>query len=88
MIQGTGNVRAGQWSRSVCINENMYRGSMLPQIEWARANNIGILVMNPNVGESMSSHALAVWKQYVRDSNFGQVHIIAHSAGGSCLREI
>ena len=33
LIQGTGEVRAGIWARSVCINENLEKGSMLPFIE-------------------------------------------------------
>ena len=30
LIQGTGAVRAGIWTRGVCINENLDLGSMLP----------------------------------------------------------
>ena len=30
LIQGTGPVRAGIWARSVCVNESIYMGSMLP----------------------------------------------------------
>jgi len=30
LIQGTGQVRAGIWARSVCINDNFLLGSMLP----------------------------------------------------------
>jgi hypothetical protein len=30
LIQGTGQVRAGVWARSVCINESFEKGSMLP----------------------------------------------------------
>jgi hypothetical protein len=37
LIQGTGEVRAGIWARSVCINENLEKGSMLPFIEKCKA---------------------------------------------------
>lgn len=33
LIQGTGAVRAGVWARSVCINESLKNGSMLPLID-------------------------------------------------------
>lgn len=36
----------------------------------------------------MVKHAINVWKKYVHNSGFGKIHIIAHSAGGSCLRAI
>ena len=42
LIQGTGAVRAGIWARSVCINENIELGSMLPQLDWAINFNISM----------------------------------------------
>jgi len=48
LIQGTGAVRAGIWARSVCINENLEKGSMLPFIDLCRKLDIPVLVMNPN----------------------------------------
>ena len=35
LIQGTGAVRAGIWARSVCINESLETGSMLPFLKIA-----------------------------------------------------
>ena len=35
LIQGTGSVRAGVWARSVCLNENLEKGSMLHMIDAA-----------------------------------------------------
>ena len=49
LIQGTGAVRAGIWARSVCINESLELGSMLPFIDACRDLNIPVLVMNPNL---------------------------------------
>ena len=48
LIQGTGNVRAGIWARSVCINDDFENGTMLPQIKWAFQKNFPVIVMNPN----------------------------------------
>ena len=36
------------WARSVCINESLLTGSMIPQIEDAKKNGMDVLVMNPN----------------------------------------
>ena len=49
LIQGTGSVRAGVWARSVCLNENLELGSMLPLIDAAQKQNMPVLVMNPNL---------------------------------------
>ena len=85
LIQGTGAVRAGLWARSVCINDGMKLGSMLPQIEWARQKGHDVLVMNPNVGQSMSDHCVRVWREFVEPAGFNKVMVIAHSAGGCCV---
>lgn len=50
LIQGTGAVRSGIWTRSVCINDDMMRGSMLPQVEWAVMKGYAVFVMDPNAG--------------------------------------
>ena len=100
LIQGTGAVRAGIWARSVCINENLELGSMLPFMDICRDLNIPVLVMNPNLNSdpetgvtipfsgSMSDHAVYVWEKYVKDSGFDQISVIAHSAGGGCVSAI
>ena len=36
LIQGTGAVRAGFWARSVCINNGLTLGSILPMLEFAK----------------------------------------------------
>jgi hypothetical protein len=35
MIHGSGAVRAGQWARSVCINDGLNTGSVFPFVEQA-----------------------------------------------------
>jgi hypothetical protein len=46
--------------------------------------------MNPNhpEGGDMETHALHVWNDYVLNSGFGKLLVIAHSAGGGCLTAI
>ena len=35
LIQGQ-DTAPGEWSREVCVKEDFYRGSMLPQLHWAK----------------------------------------------------
>lgn len=48
LIQGSGAVRAGQWSRALCLNEGLEIGSILPYLEQAKQRNWGVVVFNPN----------------------------------------
>ena len=86
MIQGSGAVRPGYWARSVCINESLDKGSMLPLIHAAKDKNMGVIVFNPNQGGG--SHSEQMWRKYVSPSRFNDLYIVAHSAGGSCLSSI
>jgi hypothetical protein len=100
LIQGSGGVRAGIWSRSACINESVQVGSMLPLIDRCVSKGIAVLVMNPNqwtdeatgkkipLSSTMREHSLNVWKHIVDKSGFDQLDVIAHSAGGACLTTI
>lgn len=100
LIQGTGAVRAGIWARSVCINDSLEKGSMLPFLEKCKGKGIECLVMNPNYNrdpetgvtcpdsQSMQDHAVNVWGNHVLDAGFKEVYVVAHSAGGGCLSAI
>jgi hypothetical protein len=54
--------------------------------------------MNPNENSyeneripfngSMESHAKFVWRNYILNSGFSKLLVIAHSAGGGCLQAI
>ena len=54
--------------------------------------------MNPNLNrvdeqiipysQDMVTHAVWVWEKYVKNSGFGKIDVVAHSAGGGCLRGI
>ena len=71
---------------------------MLPFLEAAKKNDIPVLVMNPNqnrvdgqiipYSNSMADHAYFVWDKYVKDSGFDKIDLVAHSAGGMCLKVI
>ena len=90
-------MRAGIWARSVCINEGLETGSMLPFANLAEKLGMAVLVMNPNYNsdpetgvaiphnESSIEHAIFVWKHYVVNSGFEDICVVVHSAGGSCL---
>ena len=103
LIQGTGNVRAGLWARSVCINEDINHGSMYPYIEKALQNNFSVIILNPNerygfgtqkkkrIQElpSMESHRLYVYHNIIQKSqDINSIYIVAHSRGGECTIQI
>ncbi|KYQ89731.1 esterase/lipase/thioesterase domain-containing protein [Tieghemostelium lacteum] len=48
VICGSGQVKAGQWARSVCINDNLDNGSILPYLEKFNQLNYSSIVLNPN----------------------------------------
>jgi len=48
LIQGSGGVRAGQWSRSLCRNETLKEGSILPHVMEASRQGYSLLILNPN----------------------------------------
>lgn len=96
IIQGAGQVRAGIWSRSVCINESLSMGSMLPYISKAQEQNYSIIILNPNCSRSpltnkivphnsdMLEHSSFVWENYISRSPAASLVIAGHSCGGIC----
>jgi len=48
IICGSGAVRAGQWARSLCINNELDTGSILPYLEKANKLGFSVIVLNPN----------------------------------------
>lgn len=100
LIQGSGAVRPGQWARSLCINDSLAAGSMLPMIAAFRAAGCSVVVLNPNVrtvetadgrevaipgSSGRSSHSVSVWETVVARSPAAEVGVVAHSAGGAQL---
>jgi hypothetical protein len=37
------------WARSVCINNGLVLGSVLPMLKFAKDNNFSCIVFNPNM---------------------------------------
>ena len=102
LIQGTGAVRLGQWARSVCINENIYLGSMIPYVDEAIKRNFSVIIFNPNERvdfkneknrieefSTMERHSVYVYNNIVKtNKNIKEIYIVAHSMGGECTVEI
>ncbi|XP_031553672.1 cotranscriptional regulator FAM172A-like, partial [Actinia tenebrosa] len=103
LMHGGGAVRAGQWSRSLIINENLESGTMMPYIEKALEEGFGVILTNGNHNmdsndrpiqgsESAQDHFVYVWNKFIKDAKAEHIVIVAHSLGGEVvlhgLREI
>ncbi|XP_073960487.1 cotranscriptional regulator ARB2A isoform X3 [Choristoneura fumiferana] len=93
LIHGSGAVRAGQWARSLIINENIDMGTQIPYIQRAVAAGFGVVVMNTNDNYRISGnkiaksgspdeHAQYVWDKYIAKTKATSILIVAHSYGG------
>ncbi|XP_063368131.1 cotranscriptional regulator ARB2A [Cydia amplana] len=93
LLHGSGAVRAGQWARSIIINENLDKGTQIPYIKRAVAKDYGVLVLNTNdnyltTGNKIpksgtpDEHAQYVWDKYVANAKASSIFIVAHSYGG------
>lgn len=100
LIQGAGDVRSGIWSRSICINDSLELGSMIPYAKQAVEENYSVIILNPNFNVDILSgkkikhnenpilHSLYVWEKYVVNSPAKEITIVAHSCGGVCTIEL
>ena len=102
IIQGSGIVRLGQWSRNICINDNLELGTMIPYIEKAIYNELSVIILNPNerydfenenkkINEfnTMKNHCLYVYNNIIKKNKYiKEIYFVAHSKGGECLIEI
>lgn len=89
-----------QWSRSVCINESLLLGSMIPYIEDGIKNGMSIIILNPNQRNdefkqpitqfnSMQNHTLYVYEHLIRpNKNIKEIYFVSHSMGGQCTIEL
>ena len=48
IVQGFGLVRPGQWSRSLCINESLRKGTIFDYLDIAKQHGMAVIVFNPN----------------------------------------
>lgn len=102
LIHGSGVVRAGQWARSLIINDCLKSGTQLPYIEKARKLGYAVMVLNSNDNyriidgkkvyikgsQDPLQHVDYVWKNYVRDAKAQHIAIVAHSYGGVCTVDL
>ncbi|CAG9320137.1 unnamed protein product [Blepharisma stoltei] len=95
LIQGTGAVRAGQWARSVCINDSLNIGAVFPFLEEAFKGGYSTIILNPNYNENPETreripfngdsdeHSDYVWENFIRPCPARELYIVAHSRGGA-----
>jgi hypothetical protein len=94
LIQGAGAVRAGQWARSVCINDSLKTGSVIPFLEYAEREGFSVIVLNPNLNrdhsggvvrhnDSAERHCYYVWKKFISRVP-EELYVVGHSCGGLC----
>ncbi|XP_063683309.1 FAM172 family protein homolog CG10038-like [Bolinopsis microptera] len=95
LINGSGAVKAGQWARSIIMNDNLYPGSMLPYIQWAADNEFDVLALNTNeCGYEMNGsrtpfeHAQTVWDDMISGVLEKSVFIVTHSFGGVVVQKL
>jgi len=89
LINNNDKVSPGQWNMQLCIKDNFYMGSMLPQLDWAQSNDFPVLIMNPNKEiDPENKHAREVWEKYILNSGFKTVHIITNDNGALSLLDI
>lgn len=96
IIQGMGKVRAGVWGCSLCINDSLDQGTMIPYLQRAMASGYGVVVFNPNENtndgvpvpglENFNSHVAYVMDKVVLPRcSAEKIDIVAHSHGGRAL---
>ncbi|XP_053611254.1 FAM172 family protein homolog CG10038 [Plodia interpunctella] len=93
LINGSGAVRAGQWARSLIINDCLDMGTQIPYIQKAQSKGYGVMVLNTNDNclpngkkiphsSTAEEHARYIWDTYVGKANANSIVIVAHSYGG------
>ncbi|KAM3958377.1 FAM172 family protein homolog CG10038 [Aphomia sociella] len=93
LINGSGAVRAGQWARSLIINECLDMGTQVPYIRRAISRGYGVMVLNTNdnylpngnkiqFSGTAEEHTRYVWDTYIKKSKASSILIVAHSYGG------
>ncbi|XP_053669677.1 FAM172 family protein homolog CG10038 [Anopheles nili] len=102
LIHGSGVVRAGQWARSLIINDCLDSGTQIPYINKGRELGYEVLLLNTNDNyrtvngvrkpirgsRNPTEHAVTVLEKYIQASNPESVAIVAHSYGGVVTVEL
>lgn len=96
LIHGSGVVRAGQWARSLIMNDCLAVGTQIPYIEKAKQLGYEVLITNTNDNHRIvngkktvipgsgtpEQHINTVWNTIVIPAEPKSVAIVAHSYGG------
>lgn len=98
LIHGSGVVRAGQWARSLIINQSTDHGTQIPYIKRAIEAGFEVLVTNTNHRyriengeriyldghETPEQHINSVWEQLIDPAldTIDSFAVVAHSYGG------
>lgn len=92
IIHGSGVVRAGQWARSLIINDSIHSGTVLPYVKLAQSRGYEVIITNTNDNYrdnkpidgsgSPEKHANSVWMKFIQPLNPKKIAIVAHSYGG------
>ena len=103
IIQGTGAVRIGIWSRQICINDCIEFGSMISYIKTAKEKKYSLIILNPNERNddnkdknkiikefpTMEKHCNYVYNNIIKNNDkIEEIYIVAHSMGGYCTVDI
>lgn len=104
LIHGSGVVRAGQWSRSLIINQSLDHGTQIPYIKRAIEQGYEVLVTNTNENTytangttkyieghgTAEDHMASVWKYLLQPviDTIDKFAIVAHSYGGAVTNSL
>ena len=69
---------SGIWNMQVCLRDNFYSGTMLPQLEWAQSKQYPVLIMNPIKDEKNSKkHIQQVWDEHIKTCSLNKLYLIS-----------
>jgi hypothetical protein len=83
LIQGAGAVRAGQWARALCINENLSLGTIFPYLENCKALGYGVMVFNPNLNEAPIKEPDVLRASFLKNEKVMKPRVDSHKIEGS-----
>ncbi|KAF4531846.1 hypothetical protein B566_EDAN000872 [Ephemera danica] len=96
LVHGSGAVQAGQWARSLIINDKLDTGTQIPYIKRALELDYGVLILNTNDNfrevkrretsirgsGNPEEQMFHVWDNYIVPSRPKKIAFVAHSYGG------
>ena len=93
----------GIFSRSICMEQGLSKGSMLPYIHRARAAGYAVMVLRPNTNsvfvegrkfpitgsESPEFHAMYAWENIIsKADNVQQIAFLSYGNGASLVKDL